>query len=312
MGLWLSAAIFIIFVRDGIECLISTGGFAIPDAFHLLRVQIFFLSLLLFLIVILHFFAETEILKVSKIALILFSIIILPVLVDLGAILFSKTEITYGYITDWIGLKLLRFFDPTYKIPELPLSIRSEISLVTILSFGYILLKRKKAHLAILGALSTFLLCFLYAAAPAVLIEIFKFVAVLINILHLKNFPLPEAIIDENIVVLLELFLASFLALIWLWRYDRGKCRAVIKNMRLTRSFHYVLLCFLGALVSCASAPIKDFFALIRVAGAFSAIFFAFQFSVVINDFLIWTAAGSPTRAGHRQHRAFLNTSTSR
>lgn len=311
-GLWLSVALFIIFVRDGIECVISTQGFAVADAFHLLHVPVFFISLLLFLIVILHFFAKTGIQKVSKIALAPFSIIAFPVLLDLIFTHFTKAKITYYYIEDNFWLSFLRFFDPTYAIPELPRSIRLEITLVTLMAFGYIFLKRKKVLPPFLGALSIYLLCFLYVSVPAVLIELVKLLSFVINILHLKSFPLPEGVIDEGVLVLLELLLASFLALIWLWRWDPKKCRAVIKNMRPTRSLHYILLCLLGVLIHCIDTPIKDFFMLIRILGGLLAVFFAFQFSVCLNDIFDVDCdrisnANRPLITGALDKREYLN-----
>ncbi len=283
-GLWLATALFIIFVRDGIECFISTRHFAFPDAFHLLHVQVFFISLLLFIIIILHFSAKTSIQKVSKICLIPFSIILLPVILDSLAILLTKSKITYGYISDNLWLSLLRFSDPSYPIAELPCSIRLEISLITLISFGYIFLKRRKFIPSFLGAMLIYVICVFYVAIPAVLIEVFKLLAAAITFFQIKNFPLPEGVIDENAVVLLQLLATCILALIWLWRYNRNKFLAVLRNMRAARSIHYGLLCLLGVLVYCLRYPLQDLFMLIRAAGAILAVFFAFQFSVVTND----------------------------
>ncbi len=283
-GLWLSTALFIIFIRDGIESLLTTQNFAVPNGFHLLHFPVFFLSLLICIIIVLHFFTKTEIQKVSKIALIPFSIIILPVIIDLAISFITKTKISYIYISDNFWQVLLRFFDPSYQTPELPTGIRAEITLVILMAFIYIFSKRKKIAVAVLGAVATYILCFLYISVPAVLIELFKFMAFLINTLHLDNFPFEKGFIDESLVSILELILISFTSLIWLWRYDHAKCKAVIKNMRLTRSLHYILLCLIGALLYSLGLPILDLFALIRIAGMFFAVFFAFQFSVVTND----------------------------
>ena len=283
-GLWLSVALFIIFVRDGIESIISTQAFPSADAFHLTHVPVFFISLLLFLIIILHIFAKTDIQKVSKLALIPFSIIILPVLLDFFFSHFARIKLTYYYIQDNFWQSFLRFLDPTFIVAELPRSVRLEVGLVTLMAFGYVFLKRKKILLSFLGSIAVYTVCFLYVSIPAVLIELFKFIVFIINILRLKNIPLPEGSIDEGIVVLLELLLISLLALIWLWRWDPAKCKAIVKNMRFTRSLHYMLLCLLGVLVNCLDSPVRDIFMLVRISGSLLSIFFAFQFSVVIND----------------------------
>lgn len=283
-GLWLSTALFIIFVRDAIENIVSFQAFPIADAFHLIHVPVFFISLLLFLILILHVASGTDIRKASKIALLPFAIIIFPVLLDFVFSYFSKTRASYYYIQDNIWICLLRFFDPTYIIPELPSSIRLEIALVTLISFGYVFVKRKNIFPSLLGSLAAYLICFLYVSIPALLIEMVKLLVVVINFLHLRNFPLPEGIIDENIIVLLELFVTAFLAAIWLWRFDQKKCFAAIKNMRLARSLHYCLLFLLGVVIHCLDAKISDLFSIMRIAGSLLSLFLAFQFSVVIND----------------------------
>jgi 4-hydroxybenzoate polyprenyltransferase len=205
-------------------------------------------------------------------------------LLDLVFWYFTKTRVSYFYIEDNFWISLLRFFDPTYNIPELPRSVRLEIAVVTLMASVYIAIKRKKVLPTVLGALSVYFLCFLYVSVPAVLIEIVKLLVAGINTLHLKIILLPEGIISENIVVLLELLLTALLSLVWLWRWNKPKAKAILKNMRLTRSAHYMLLCLVGIAVYCLDTPIKDIFSLIPIFGTLAAIFFAFQFSVVVND----------------------------
>ncbi len=283
-GLWLSVALSIIFIRDGIESLLTTQNFASANAFHLLHFPVFFLSLLVCIIIALHLFTRTEIQKVSKIALIPFSVIILPVIIDLAISSMAKTEITYIYLTENFWQVLLRFFDPSYRAAELPTGIRIEIVLVILMSFGYIFLKRKNLAIAFFGATAIYILCFLYISVTAVLIEFFRFLAFLINTLHLANFPFEKGYIDESLISILELILVSFASLFWFWRHNPTKCKAIINNMRLTRSLHYIFLCLAGILLYSLGLSMPDLFTLVRIAGMFFAIFFAFQFSVVIND----------------------------
>jgi 4-hydroxybenzoate polyprenyltransferase len=112
----------------------------------------------------------------------------------------------------------------------------------------------------------------------------FKLLAVLINIFHIKNFPPLQGQIDEILIACCDLIFCSIFALIWLWRYSPVSCKAIIKNIRPTRTLHYILLCSAGMLVQCVHIPLYDPFALIRILCAWMAIFFAFQFSVITND----------------------------
>ena len=310
-GLWLSTALFIIFVRDGIECFIASGFFGGPDDFHLVHVPIFFFSLLLSLIIILHFFAKTDILKVSKIALVVFPLIIFPVVLDFAVLIFGKTRTTYLYIVDNPGLSFLHFFDPMYRIPELPLSIRFEVGLITFFAFVYIFLKRRRVFASLIGSFLVFILCFFYVSIPALLLKVFEFMAFIINTFHLKNFPFVRATVDEVLVVLLEVLFTGVLCLVWLWRYDPAKYSAVLKNVRPTRTLHYMFLCFVGVLVSVFHSPIKDFFSLLYIVGALLSVGFAFQFSVVINDIYDLDCdrvsnAGRPLVTGALNKREYL------
>jgi len=307
-GLWISCVLCILFIRDGIEAVVSYNTFSIANRFHLLHCTIFFISLLPFIIIILHLFSKTEIQKVSKVALIPFSIIIFPALIDFVFGYFAKIKIVYTYIQGNLWINMLRFLDPTYVVPELPRTIRLEIASVVFMSFIYIYFKRRKVLAAVLGAVSIYLACFLYVSIPAVLAEYAK----LMKTLNIKNFPLPEGVMEESVIVLLQLIIITVLAGVWLWRYDPKKYDAVIKNMRPMRSLHYAILFILGVFIHSFGSGINNFFMLIRLFGSLLSLFFAFQFSVVINDIFDTDCdrisnAGRPLVTGVLDRRQYLN-----
>src|SRR4030042_2527503 len=76
-GLCISLALGIIFIRDSLESIVAVGAFPLADSFHLFHVPVFYFSLLLSIILLLHFFTKTQIQKVSRICLIFFPIIVL-------------------------------------------------------------------------------------------------------------------------------------------------------------------------------------------------------------------------------------------
>jgi len=284
LGLWLASVFFIIFIRDGFESIVINRSWSTPDSFHLLHFPLFFFSLFLAIIVALHLFSKTDIVKVSKISLVFFCIIIFPVTFDFIFANLAKNKTAYLYIESNLWENLPRFFDFAHDSPDFPRSIRIEIAMIILMSFGYIYLKRRKIFSAFSGALTVFILCFLAVSLPAVLKEIFKLLGFLLSKINLQISPFPSGPMDESILVLLQLLTITALGLFWLRRFDILKYQAIIKNARLTRSLHYCILCLLGVLIKYLDLPVEDVFLPNRIAGALLAVFFAFHFSVVIND----------------------------
>ncbi|MFH0826952.1 MAG: UbiA family prenyltransferase [Candidatus Omnitrophota bacterium] len=289
LGLWLATALSIIYLRDSLECIVSVGVFPVADLFHLLHVPIFFISLLLAIILILHFFSKEEITKVSKISLIFFTVILLPVTIDFIISRFVKREIVYQYIMENMGIDFIHFFNPFFRIPEIPYSLRIEIAIVTLWSFLYIFLKRNKIFLSLLGAFIVFCLCFFHIAIPNFLIN--GFIFLMKNLIFLfRSFFLQllggslKGMVDERIVVTTELLFTLFLLIVWYWRYDANKSRALFRNLRITRLLHYSALVLMGTVLFFYDTPERDLFVLIKIGGMLCALFFAFQFSVIIND----------------------------
>jgi 4-hydroxybenzoate polyprenyltransferase len=296
-GLWLATALCIIYVRDALETIVVDGSFPFVHPFHLVHVPLFFLSLLLGIIVVLHFFSKTPIEKVSKAALVLFLVILLPPVADLVINLFRPRPVFYGYIEMDLLKNFVNFFNPFFSIETVPASLRIEIALIVILSFLFILLKRSNFISSLLGGLFVFLACFLFGALPGIFINLFLFFRPLlsycarfINVLFHNNTArhavvrTGEGVLQDPSLLILELILAVALAGIWFWRYDRAKCAALMKNLRLIRVLHYLLLTGLGLALYFYQNVVTDLFIFLKVIGIFGAVFFAFEFAVVIND----------------------------
>lgn len=288
-GLWICTALAIIYIRDSIESLVSTGSFPAVDLFHFLHVPTFFISLLLAIIILLHFFTRTEIIKVSKICLIFFTIIILPVTIDFLTSLVVKRDIVYQYIDENVPQNFINFFNPLFKIPEIPYSLRIEIAVITILSFIYIFLKRNKIFSSLLGAFLVFALCVFYGSIPGILTG--GFILFLRALIFVFRFIHPRldsgklgGMLDEGVVVIIELLFTLSMVVIWFLRYDIKKFKALLKNLRFTRCFHYIIMVLMGIALYFYDVRERDLFILVRIIGMFCAIFFACQFSAVVND----------------------------
>ncbi len=280
-GLWMATALSIIFIRNSLESLIDYGKFPDITAFDLVHVPVLFLSVLLGVILILHFFSATGVAALSRTCLIGFLVILVPILVDLIPAL-RGTPTNYNYVFENPGVKFLNFFNPFYSAPDIPISQRLEVAIITILSFIYIVVKTGRLVRAVLGALCIFLLIFAYGALPAFIINAFNGLVYPVLKLFLKG-PVG-ATMDESVIVITQLFSLTGLCAMWYWRYDSHKFRAIVGNLRWERSVHYVLMALLGLRLAVPAVSFQDLFILFKIGAMLTAIFFAFQHAVVVND----------------------------
>ncbi|KPK97596.1 MAG: hypothetical protein AMJ95_08190 [Omnitrophica WOR_2 bacterium SM23_72] len=287
-GLWIASVLGIILLRDCLESLVSLGAFPIPDLFHLLHVPIFFISLFLAIILLLHFFSGVEIIKVSRVGLMFFSIILMPVLLDFFISLAVKREVVYQYIMEDAGKNFLLFLNPFVRLSQITFSLRVEIACISLLSFIYIRLKRNRFWISLGGAFCVFALCVFYGSIPAVLTKLtasfFRFLIFLSKFIYLDLPPKLTAVVDESVVVIIQLSLTLLLVMIWFWRYDARKFQALWRNFRWMRVSHYILLVMMGVVLYFYDVRDENLFILVRIIGMCLAMFFACQFCAVTND----------------------------
>jgi len=249
-------------------------------------VPVFFLTALLSIILILHFFTKENILKVSKICLVFSAVIILPVILDLIVSLFVQTNISYGYIDANVKQVVMNFFNPFYRIPEVPYSLRIEILIICAFSFIYIYIKAGKILNSILGALLVFCACALYGALPGLLVNGFiRIVSLILRVFHpFFSGKVVSGIVDESIIVIVELIFACIVAALWFWRYDPAKFKVVIKDFRVSRYTCCFILLAAGILLYLSGVKEIDGFIAVRILAMFLALFFAVRSSAVLND----------------------------
>ena len=170
-GQWLIAGLAVVLLRTTIEPVVAGGGLPFIHPFYLVHVPLFFVSLLLAVIVLLHFFTKTDIVKVSKLALIFFPVILLPVMIDFFFVLLTRTKVMYCYICYDVGLNFINFFNPFFSIPDFPLTLRLELAVIAVLSFSYIFFKRHNVFISLVGAFFIFGACFFYVAIPGIFVN---------------------------------------------------------------------------------------------------------------------------------------------
>jgi 4-hydroxybenzoate polyprenyltransferase len=291
-GLWVCTALCIIFIRDFLESTLNFSSFGEITSFHFVHLPVFFISILLAIIISLHLFSKVEITKVSRVSLIFFGIIVLPIFLDFFVYSALGEDMDYLYIVENLKGNFLNFLNPFVKIQGITYGIRTEIAAISILSFFYIFIKRNKIFLSLLGSFFIFVMCFFYLSISGMLIGFLKFLSSFIPYLKVDDKILLNMFttdkLAESRVTIAGLVITSLLAAVWFWRYDRSKFNALFKNLRFTRSIHYISLVIIGIAFNLAfnlySSGLPSDFSLIRLTGVILAIFFAFQFSVIIND----------------------------
>ncbi|MBP7835910.1 MAG: UbiA family prenyltransferase [Candidatus Omnitrophica bacterium] len=285
-GLWIAAALAIIFIRDSLESLISTQAFPEFTLFHLLHVPVFFLTALISIIVLLRLFTREDILKISKISLVFLAIIILPVSFDLIAKLATGAQISYEYVNGNVRQVVLNFFNPFFSIPGVPYSLRIEIFIICVFVFIYVFLKTNKVLLSALAAFLAVGLCVFYGTLPGLIVAGFVKVVSL-----LWRIPYPflrgrmiEGTVNESVIVIVELIFALLVTAIWFRLYDARKFRVVIRDFRVSRYLCYFILLILGLVLYLRLAREVDALIFVKVLAMSGALFFALRFSALIND----------------------------
>lgn len=289
-GLWLSTALAIIFLRDALETIATDRAFPFIHPFHLVHVPVFFFSVLVTFIVVLHFFSKVDIIKVSRLCLFFFPIILLPPCLDL---LFPGHPAPYAYIEEHVWQNFIHFFDPSFEMIALPASVRIEVALIVLGSCAYIFLNRKSLFWSLAGGLAVYCAVFSFVAIPGLFVSgCIVLIPLLSRAVHWINalfhrVPLPyvrEGAMEDANLLIVELLFGVIALGLWFWRYDRVKARAAFQNMRIGRSVHYAIMGLLGLSVYLLRNEVTDLFAPIKALGMLAAVFFAFQFSVVTND----------------------------
>ncbi|MDD2679915.1 MAG: UbiA family prenyltransferase [Candidatus Omnitrophica bacterium] len=285
-GLWIAAALFIVFIRDSIESLVSTHAFPTFTLFHILHVPVFFLTALISIIVMLRLLTKEDILKISKISLVFFAVIIFPVTFDLIVMLITGASVSYEYVTGNLKQVALNFFNPFFKIPGIPYSLRIEIFVICAFSFLYVFLKTKKIFLSGLGACLAFGLCALYGTLPGLAVAGFvRGVSLLLRIPHsFLRGRMIKGTVDESVVVIIELIFAVLVTAIWFRLYDARKFKVIVKDFRPLRYLCCFILLVLGLVLYLRLAREIDAFILVKILGMCGALFFAVRFSALLND----------------------------
>lgn len=262
---WLVCFFSIVFLRALLEVFSTRVNYFDPKFYPFLffHYPAFFLVFSLFVILLLYFLTKEKIEKITKLALIAFFIILLPPIIDLIA-----TGGRGGIIMCYLGLPeplgFLELFQtflrsivygPTSGIlfygQESPLFIttfleinfglRIEGVIVLLGILWYVFLKTKNILKVFLGLFAIRFIGFIFAIFPAA--GMYKFSSSL-NPFFAKHF----------VIFSLYFILICILASLWFYIFNKEKCLALFKNLRLTRIIQNIAM--LGFGLYLAKVPI--------------------------------------------------------
>lgn len=276
--LWffLISLISIIFLRQFLETFSDIdNGFSIipPSAF--IHYSLFFLSIFFTVVLILIIFSQEKPIKIIKISLPFFTIILFPPIFDL----ITKGGADIAYIFDKNFNELLdlyyRFFG---HIDYSPISwgMRIEIIMATIAVAVYLYIKKHKVLIALLSAWAIYTVSFIYVSLPAILTNL--------QIDSVSGQEINQANSFDKFYSFIFLLLITLQLSIIFIMYNRKKFSAVVKNSRPYRIVHYLLLFWAGIFFSSNFFDIN--FELWQLLSSFISIVLAWLAMVGLNDLI--------------------------
>lgn len=167
------------------------------------------------LVLIFYIFTRENILKISKILLIFYPIIILPVILDYFIYFPNGSEITYFYTIGEYLNGLLNFFIFNKEIPKASLGVRIEVFLAVILSFFYVYLKKSNLFSAFICALCVYFISISSMAFPVfILLPLLPFLTnpdnFIFNFFSNAQFPFDS---ESKVSIMIFLFLIFVLSI---------------------------------------------------------------------------------------------------
>jgi 4-hydroxybenzoate polyprenyltransferase len=264
--IWLWIAV--ITTRNVVEP-ISTGfGWALRFMVHY---SLWYGCLATFLVIVVHLVTKAEIIKVARIVLFTFFLIILAPLIDLVITGGYQMEYFMPHKDDlWERYVYSMFIHK--KGPGASLGQRIEIGIVLVCSFIYVSHKTRSFIRSLIGLLAVYNVIFFLSALPFFL----YWFSLLIGV----SVPPDQTILLTKAIVILGFFAIHGLFCVW----NRKLYWAMLKNLRWLRLAHYLLMVLVGmALAGFHIGAINLVIALNLVLVTMSFTFASFH-AIAIND----------------------------
>jgi 4-hydroxybenzoate polyprenyltransferase len=270
---WIATSFVIVLVKYILDLFI---GFSIfPTQHGMISIYSYEISQLLGILLIIYFFTREDILKISRIILFFFPLILTGVFFDLPFNKGKYCSLDVSWVIISHAFKIL--FNSGLSMYEVLKRIFSgqiplfagffiEVLLILLLMIIYVFLKTRKFFKSILAGLVGF-----------------AFISLCLKIIVFFTFYSPL-----NTLFLLILCLELSL---WFFFYNREKFLAIVRNFRVFRLFHFYLMFLLGLILSAKVYPIftqyslKYFFNQIsKIIAGLGSVSFAWFTAICLND----------------------------
>ncbi len=228
--------IFAVALRNFLETISDPDGCILFVFFS--HYYIFYSSLVLTFIVLFHFATRVEIGKTARLVFAFSPLIIMAPLFDL--IISSGRGFNMAYMfPEQYNELLLRFLSFGGSFTDLGITpgIRIEVGLIILASFFYFLVKKVSLLRSLFFAFLTYLIIFMYGAAPFILTLFYGLPAKNDYFLHVSL---------SNLYLLIMSFLSPWI----FYLHNKKFFTAILKDIRILRLMHFELMFIFGVFLA--------------------------------------------------------------
>lgn len=307
---WLLGSAGIIFIRLFLENLSSpaSSGFLTSGLVAMSHFLLFFWCLMITIILILHLYSKESIVKITRLAVFGLIVIWIPPIVDL--LIYAGRGSQLAYImtkSAWALVALFFLYFGPLTHSGISIGLRTEILLILVVIFWYLLNKTRSYSRASYGTLISYLAIYIWLSFPSVIMLIFGLVGSVNNYDSVNGFltdNIQSSIIAKNIynnsftmssnraneifavaavndLMMIAIFLLAFF---WLFIYDKKKLIATFKNSRFSRIGHYFIFIIIGLILAGKANVYINWTYWISLIVLFLSFYSAWMFAVGTND----------------------------
>jgi 4-hydroxybenzoate polyprenyltransferase len=307
LGAWFVSFFSFVLLRNFFEIFSSGVNFLSQQkwSFFFLHSGVSYLFVFVVFVLISHFLTGERIEKVSKASLWLVPMILVSPIIDLiffrqgyASIKYSELQIydfgsflssAYNYI--FFGQNgLLRFANKFWGWGDTQsfdamlnnsFGVKIEIGILILFAMFYVFLKTKSVWKSLSFLIIARFIIFIFIFFPSL---IAVFLDLPNNSSSFHNVSLLKPDFSWNLILFsLYSLLLVFFGIIWLWRYNKDKFLALVKNIRLERLALYLGIFYYGIYLAAPNFSF-NFFDILIVIIASLAIIFSWMFAVGSND----------------------------
>ena len=283
----------IIFLRNFLETFSDIDNFLTPvsSLANFIHYPMFYMCLLLALAIILFWLTKEKIIRITKIILIFFPLVLLAPILDL--LLSGGKGYNISYLFGDLPLLFHKFITLSWSYTGRGMTpgIQIELIIAFFLVGCYLFLKTGKVISIIVGFIVIYIVLFILGSMPSIITFIWNLIG---SIKGAEELFSAEIVLNHfysfNHKIILVFFPILLMELgLWYWYYDKQKFLAILKNIRGLRVFHYLCMLVIGMFLGYKFVHPDNlwdspFPILILLTSVFS-VAFAWWWAVGINDF---------------------------